>query len=260
MRLSVRGLMNIQFAVKDGAVYLIEVNPRASRTVPFVAKAIGHPIAKIAARVMAGEKAARLPQIDRAIDHVAVKEAVFPFNRFPGCGSRAQSGDEEHRRSHGDRSRFRHRLCEGRSSARARCCPLGGTLFVSVKDSDKPIILPAVRDLVSLGLPGRRDRLARRGSSRTMRCRWRRSTRSRRGGRTSSIASSTAISRSCSTPPKDGSRSRTRRRSGRAGLANRVPYFTTAAASVAAVQAIGALRDRNLEVRPLQSYYLKSQV
>ena len=82
--LSVVGLMNIQFAVKDGLVYLIEVNPRASRTVPFVAKAIGAPIAKIAARVMAGEKLADLPKIDRSIDYIAVKEAVFPFNRFPG--------------------------------------------------------------------------------------------------------------------------------------------------------------------------------
>ena len=82
--LGVVGLMNVQFAVKDGVVYLIEVNPRASRTVPFVAKAIGTPIAKIAARVMAGEKLADLPPIDRDIAHIAVKEAVFPFARFPG--------------------------------------------------------------------------------------------------------------------------------------------------------------------------------
>src|SRR3569623_381313 len=82
--LSVKGLMNIQFAVKDGLVYLIEVNPRASRTVPFVAKAIGAPVAKVASRVMAGEKLADLPKIDRNIDYFAVKEAVFPFNRFPG--------------------------------------------------------------------------------------------------------------------------------------------------------------------------------
>ncbi|MDB5690407.1 MAG: carbamoyl phosphate synthase large subunit, partial [Sphingomonas bacterium] len=82
--LEVRGLMNIQYAVKDGRVYLIEVNPRASRTVPFVAKAIGVPVAKIAARVMAGEKLADLPQINRHIDHIAVKEAVFPWARFPG--------------------------------------------------------------------------------------------------------------------------------------------------------------------------------
>src|SRR3546814_3928237 len=76
--------MNIQFAVKGDDVFLIEVNPRASRTVPFVAKAVGSPVAKIAARVMAGEKLADLPTINRDIAHVAVKEAVFPFARFPG--------------------------------------------------------------------------------------------------------------------------------------------------------------------------------
>ena len=84
MALGVSGLMNIQFAVKDGEVYLIEVNPRASRTVPFVAKAIGQPVAKIAARVMAGEKLADLPPIKREIDYMAVKEAVFPFAASPG--------------------------------------------------------------------------------------------------------------------------------------------------------------------------------
>ncbi|MDP4927031.1 MAG: carbamoyl-phosphate synthase large subunit, partial [Sphingorhabdus sp.] len=84
VNLHVRGLMNIQFAVKDNEVYLIEVNPRASRTVPFVAKAIGAPIAKIAARVMAGEKLKDLPPINLDIDYIAVKEAVFPFDRFPG--------------------------------------------------------------------------------------------------------------------------------------------------------------------------------
>ncbi len=76
--------MNVQFAVKDGEVYLIEVNPRASRTVPFVAKATGSPIAKIAARVMAGEMLADLPKVKRELNYVAVKEAVFPFARFPG--------------------------------------------------------------------------------------------------------------------------------------------------------------------------------
>ena len=82
--LKVRGLMNIQFAVQQGVVYLIEVNPRASRTVPFVAKAIGQPVAKIAARVMAGEKLATFPPFKRELPYMAVKEAVFPFARFPG--------------------------------------------------------------------------------------------------------------------------------------------------------------------------------
>src|SRR5690606_7948904 len=83
MALGVKGLMNVQFAVKDGEVYLIEVNPRASRTVPFVAKAIGQPIAKYAARVMAGEKLDDLPPVDWRIDQMSVKEGVFPFPRFP---------------------------------------------------------------------------------------------------------------------------------------------------------------------------------
>src|SRR3546814_19438133 len=82
--LGVRGLMNVQFAVKDGEVYLIEVNPRASRTVPFVAKAIGQPVAKIAARVMAGETLDDFPPFHRDLPYMAVKEAVFPFSPFPG--------------------------------------------------------------------------------------------------------------------------------------------------------------------------------
>src|ERR1700759_1455982 len=83
--LGVIGLMNVQYAVKDGAVYVLEGNPRASRTVPFVAKAIGVPIAKIAARVMAGEKLRSFTLEAKARrPHVAVKEAVFPFARFPG--------------------------------------------------------------------------------------------------------------------------------------------------------------------------------
>ena len=82
--LEVRGLMNVQMAVKDGEVFILEVNPRASRTVPFVAKAIGSPVAKIAARVMAGERLADFALRPQPTAHVAVKEAVFPFARFPG--------------------------------------------------------------------------------------------------------------------------------------------------------------------------------
>src|SRR5690554_3328219 len=82
--LKVGGLMNVQYALKDGVIYLLEVNPRASRTVPFVAKVIGQPIAKIASRIMAGESLASFGLVERTFKHVAVKEAVFPFNRFPG--------------------------------------------------------------------------------------------------------------------------------------------------------------------------------
>ena len=109
--LDVRGLMNVQMAIKDREVFILEVNPRASRTVPFVAKAIGRPIAKIAARVMAGESARRLrPRASARSAHVAVKEAVFPFARFPGRRSAARPGDEVDRRGHGPGPRLRRRL------------------------------------------------------------------------------------------------------------------------------------------------------
>src|SRR6185369_1871567 len=84
LALKVKGLMNVQFAVKDGEVYLIEVNPRASRTVPFVAKAVGTPFAKMAARVMAGEPLSQVGEVRRIERYIAVKESVFPFARFPG--------------------------------------------------------------------------------------------------------------------------------------------------------------------------------
>src|SRR6202012_3225988 len=84
LALKVGGLMNVQSSIKDGVIYVLEVNPRASRTVPFVAKVIGEPIAKIAARIMAGESLASFGLKPKKLNHVAVKEAVFPFARFPG--------------------------------------------------------------------------------------------------------------------------------------------------------------------------------
>src|SRR5690606_34382381 len=143
----VKGLMNVQFAVKDGKVYLIEVNPRASRTVPFVAKAIGVPVAKIAARVMAGEKLADLPPIDWRIDYMTVKEAVFPFSRFPGSDpvlTREMKSTGEVMGIDLDfpTASIKAQLAEG------TVLPEGGTLFVSVKDSDKPLIVGPVRELL----------------------------------------------------------------------------------------------------------------
>ena len=103
LALKVKGLMNVQFAVKDGEVYLIEVNPRASRTVPFVAKAIGRPIAKIAARVMAGEALGELRR-DRPRHRLYRGQGIgFPLRALPGHRSGARTGNEEHRRSHGNR-------------------------------------------------------------------------------------------------------------------------------------------------------------
>jgi carbamoyl-phosphate synthase large subunit len=150
LALNVVGLMNIQFAIKNGEVYLIEVNPRASRTVPFVAKAIGVPIAKIAARVMAGESLSSLPAIRRDVPHISVKEAVFPFARFPGVdpvlSPEMKSTGEVMGISYDFATAFLKSQIGGGVSL-----PASGTLFVSVKDSDKSAIVPPVRALLEFG-------------------------------------------------------------------------------------------------------------
>ena len=149
--LNVIGLMNIQFAIKDGEIYLIEVNPRASRTVPFVAKSIGVPVAKIAARLMAGEKLAsfKLDQV-KPRKHVCVKEAVFPFARFPGVdvilGPEMKSTGE----AMGIDSDFPLAFAKSQLSA-GSTIPAKGCVFVSVKESDKPAIVPAIKQLIDVG-------------------------------------------------------------------------------------------------------------
>jgi carbamoyl-phosphate synthase large subunit len=260
--LSVRGLMNIQFAVKDGPegqiVYLIEVNPRASRTVPFVAKAIGTPIAKIAARVMAGEKLKDLPRIDRnAISHVAVKEAVFPFARFPGVDPVLSPEMKSTGEVMGIDSNFATAFAKAQLGA-GTILPTGGTVFISLKDSDKPVILPAARKLVAMGF----HIVATGGTARYL---------ADEGlpveavnkvaegrphivdritdGDVALIFNTTEGWQSL----KDSKAIRT------SALRQKVASFTTAAASVAAVGAIEALRGHALEVRALQSYYPLSQ-
>jgi len=260
--LSVRGLMNIQFAVKDGpegqTVYLIEVNPRASRTVPFVAKAIGTPIAKIASRVMAGEKLKDLPTINRnAISHIAVKEAVFPFARFPGVDPVLSPEMKSTGEVMGIDSDFATAFAKAQLGA-GTILPKGGTVFVSVKDSDKPVILPAVQKMAALGF----TIIATGGTARYL---------EEQGiavqpvnkvaegrphivdkitdGDVDLIFNTTEGWQSL----KDSKAIRT------SALRAKVASFTTAAASVAAANAIEALQGHALEVRSLQSYYPLSQ-
>ncbi|EQB11505.1 carbamoyl-phosphate synthase large subunit [Sphingobium lactosutens] len=252
--LSVRGLMNIQFAVKDGVVYLIEVNPRASRTVPFVAKAIGTPIAKIASRVMAGEKLKDLPTIDRnAIDHIAVKEAVFPFARFPGVDPVLSPEMKSTGEVMGIDKDFATAFAKAQLGA-GTLLPTGGTVFVSVKDSDKPVILPAVQKMADMGFTiiatgGTASYLEGQGIA------VERVNKVAEGrphivdritdGDVQLIFNTTEGWQSL----KDSKAIRT------SALRAKIASFTTAAASVAAADAIEALRSRALEVRSLQSYY-----
>jgi carbamoyl-phosphate synthase large subunit len=149
--LQVVGLMNVQFAVKDGQLYVLEVNPRASRTVPFVAKAIGVPLAKLAARVMAGAKLKDLG-FTREIQprHWCVKEAVFPFNRFPGAAIMLSP----EMRSTGEVMGLDDDL--GIAFAKTQMAakpglPLKGKVFFSVKDSDKPLAVELAREFIALG-------------------------------------------------------------------------------------------------------------
>ncbi|MFN4358364.1 carbamoyl-phosphate synthase large subunit [Sphingopyxis alaskensis] len=251
--LGVRGLMNVQYAVKDGEVYLIEVNPRASRTVPFVAKAVGSPIAKIAARVMAGEKLADLPKINRDIKHVAVKEAVFPFARFPGTDPVLSPEMKSTGEVMGIDRDFNLAFAKAQLGAGDRL-PTDGRLFVSVKDSDKPRIVGAVKQLCAWGWKviatgGTADYLAGQGIEVE---RVNKVAEGRphivdriKDGDVQLIFNTT-----------EGWQSLQDSQSIRASaLAADIAYYTTAAASDAATQAIGALRAHSLEVKPLQDYY-----
>ena len=251
--LHVRGLMNVQFAVKDGQVYLIEVNPRASRTVPFVAKAIGAPIAKIAARVMAGEKLKNLPKINLDVDYIAVKEAVFPFARFPGVDPVLSPEMKSTGEVMGIDQDFATAFAKAQLGGGVRL-PSKGKLFVSVKDSDKPVILPAVQQAQSLGFEvcatgGTADYLLAQGVTVE---RVNKVAQGRphivdkiKDGEIDLIFNTTEGWQSL----KDSEDIR------RSALMAKIPYYTTAAASVATAQAIAAMGDRKLEVRPLQSYH-----
>ena len=148
--LNVVGLMNVQFAVQQDEIFILEVNPRASRTVPFVAKAVGHPIAKIAARVMAGEPLRGLVERIDPPRHVAVKEAVFPFARFANVD--VLLGPEM--KSTGEVMGLDHSFAAAYAKAQiavGATLPREGKVFISVKDSDKPVAVQVATDLIGLG-------------------------------------------------------------------------------------------------------------
>ena len=253
LALGVVGLMNIQFAVKDGEVYLIEVNPRASRTVPFVAKAIGQPVAKIAARVMAGEKLDTFPAFRREFDYMAVKEAVFPFARFPGVDPVLSPEMKSTGEVMGIDKDFATAFAKAQLGAGVKL-PDAGVVFISVKDTDKPVILPGARKLVELGFQliatgGTERYLAENGVAVTL-------VNKVAEGRPHIVDRIIDGDVALVVNTTEGWQSLKDSKSIRqAALGSRVPYFTTAAASLAAVEAIAALRAANLEVCPLQSYY-----
>ncbi|GAA4485761.1 carbamoyl-phosphate synthase large subunit [Gluconacetobacter asukensis] len=252
--LGIVGLMNVQYAIKDQEIFVLEVNPRASRTVPFVAKATGVPVAKIGARVMAGARLAEFRLDDRAVaPHVAVKEAVFPFNRFPNVdtilGPEMRSTGEVM----GLDASFERAFAKSQLAAGVRL-PLSGAVFLSVRRSDKPTVPALARRLVDMGF----TILATRGTAQHL----------REAGIAVQVVNKVLEGRpNCVDAIRSGevqmiintahgaqsvADSFDIRRS---ALTSGIPHFTTIAGARAATHAIAAMREGPLEVAPLQSYF-----
>ena len=251
--LSVVGLMNVQFAVRGDEIFILEVNPRASRTVPFVAKAVGHPIAKLAARVMAGEKLADFDLDMKSRNHVAVKEAVFPFARFPGVdvllGPEMKSTGEVM----GLDSSFAAAFAKSQIAAGTEL-PHEGEVFISVKDRDKPAALDLARELARLGF----DLVATTGTASYLHEQGVDVRRVNKvlEGRPHIVDDITngviALIFNTTEGTQAIADSFTLRR---AALTHRIPYYTTISGARSAMQAIGYLKQRGLDVAPLQSYF-----
>ena len=253
LALNVGGLMNVQFAVKDGEIYVLEVNPRASRTVPFVAKVIGQPLAKIASRIMAGETLASFGLKPWKGGHVGVKEAVFPFARFPGVDT--VLGPEM--RSTGEviglDLSFDIAFAKSQLGAGAKV-PVEGALFVSMREGDKLRVLDSVKMLAGLGfkvlatggtarfliengIPAQKINKVSEGRPHVVDA-------IKNGGvqlvfNTTEGVQALADSRSLR----------------RAALLHKVPYYTTLAGALAASEGIKAFKAGDLEVRALQDYF-----
>lgn len=251
--LKVVGLMNVQYAVKDGVVYILEVNPRASRTVPFVAKAIGQPLAKIASRVMAGEKLASFNLHENKVDHIAVKEAVFPFARFPGVdiilGPEMKSTGEVMGIDHDFGTAFaKAQLAAG------TILPATGSVFISVRDGDKPGLVDSARRLVAMGFVI----VATTGTARFFEEHGIAVKRVNKvmEGRPHIVDAMKNGDIQLVFNTSEGSASiRDSFDLRRTALMNKIPYFTTTAGARAAVRAIEALRAGSLAVTPLQAYF-----
>ena len=260
--LNVGGLMNVQYAIKDNVVYVLEVNPRASRTVPFVAKTNGTPIAKVAARIMAGESLEQAlaayggkPDV-KAQRHIAVKEAVFPFARFPGVDTLL--GPEMRSTGEVMGLDYDYPLAFAKAQLGAGVdLPRDGTLFVSVRDQDKARIVSAVKRLADLGFKilatgGTQRYLAEQGIEAT------KINKVQEGrphiedairNRQVHIVFNTTDSVSAVSDSKSIRR---------AALMHKLPYYTTMAGAEAVSEAIAALKAGSLEVRPLQDYFKKT--
>ena len=254
--LKVAGLMNVQFAVKGRNVWVLEVNPRASRTVPFVSKAIGVPLAKLAAKVMTGKKLTDLGFTKEVWPkYFSVKESVFPFSKFPGqdilLGPEMRSTGEVM----GIGADWGEAYAKSQMAAQP-ALPKAGKVFISVRDSDKTNALPVAKELVTLGF----ELCATGGTAKML---------TEAGLKVQTLfklaegrpnildliknaeVAMVINTPAGKTPRKDEVRIRT------AAVAHKIPIMTTLAGANAAVLGIQALREKGLSVRPLQDYHRK---
>jgi carbamoyl-phosphate synthase large subunit len=236
LALDVGGLMNVQYALKDGQIYVLEVNPRASRTVPFVAKVIGQPIAKIASRIMAGETLASFGLKATTFAHVGVKEAVFPFARFPGVdvilGPEMRSTGEVMASGADFATAFARA-----ERAAGRKLPTGGRAFLSVRDADKVGVRKLAQDLAALGF----SLVATAGTAAALELAGIAVERVEKGAAVVELVAERGVDLVVNTP-----QGRNARRDGyairEAAVIARVPCITTLAGARAAVEAIAHAR------------------
>jgi carbamoyl-phosphate synthase large subunit len=255
--LGIVGLMNVQYAIKGDEVFVLEVNPRASRTVPFVAKATGLPVAKIGARVMAGAKLSEFTLDDTALSpHVAVKEAVFPFARFPDVDTILGPEMKSTGEVMGLDASFPRAFLKSQMGAGVKL-PEGGRAFISVRDSDKTAAVGVARRLAEMGFAI----MATRGTAQKL----------REAGIEAEIVNKVLEGRPhCVDAIRSGEvQLVVNTASGaqsvadsfdirRSALTHGVPHYTTMAGARAASHAIAALRSGSLEVAPLQAYFRRS--
>ncbi|MCF6149835.1 MAG: carbamoyl-phosphate synthase large subunit [Candidatus Kuenenia sp.] len=254
LALNVIGLINIQYAVKDKVVYMLEVNPRASRTIPFVSKAIGVSMAKIAAKVIAGEKLSKLNMpANIVLKHTAVKEAVFPFLKFKGVDTLLGPEMKSTGEVMGLDMDFGRAYAKAQMSANY-CLPFSGTVFISVRDKDKKPIIPVAKKLLQMGF----KIMATKGTASVL------------SGENISVTSvlkviegrpnivdhiknnevQLVINTAEGKAAQEASFSIRR-----TALVHQIPYFTTVAGAVAAARAIEALKSGSLDVMPIQECY-----
>ena len=254
LALNVVGLINIQFAIKDKTVYILEVNPRSSRTVPFVSKAIGIPMAKIAAKVIAGKKLKELNiSMKTHLRHIAVKEAVFPFIKFKGVDTVLGPEMKSTGEVMGLDTDFGRAYAKSQMAADSSL-PLTGTVFISVRDKDKKSMIPIAKKLVQMDF----KIVATQGTAKVL---------------SENNVSVTPVLKATEGRPNivdhiknneiqlvinttEGKAAQEASYSiRRTALVHRVPYFTTVAGAVATTKAIEALKNGRLDVKPIQEYY-----